>query len=60
MRVMSKRQKEVLQKLVRLANGDWDLVERAMREAGKGEQTPSVGDVTAYIKSATARRSHSS
>lgn len=60
MRVMSKRQKEALQKLVRLANGDWELVERAMRETGRGDHTPSVGDVSAYIKAITARKSHSS
>lgn len=56
MRVMSKKQEEVLQRLVHLAKGDFQLVERAMREAAHEEQAPTLQDVVSYIKSATDRR----
>jgi hypothetical protein len=56
MRVMSKKQEEVLHQLVRLAKGDFLLVERAMREAGREEHAPTLEDMVSYIKSATTHR----
>lgn len=56
MRVMSKKQGAVLQKLVHLAKGDSLLVERAIRKAGGETKAPTLGEVITYIKSETAQR----
>lgn len=56
MRVMSKKQEAVLQKLVRLAKGDSLLVERAIRKAGTDAKAPTLGEVVSYIKNQTAQR----
>lgn len=56
MRVMSKKQEAVLQKLVRLAKGDSLLVERAIRRASDETKTRSLGDVIDYIKGETAHK----
>ncbi len=56
MRVMSKKQGAVLQKLVRLARGDSLLVERAIRKAGREAQAPTLGEVITYIKTETAQK----
>jgi hypothetical protein len=56
MRVMSKKQEGVLQKLIRLANGDSLLVERAIRNAGTAAKPPTLSEVVSYIKSQTTHR----
>ena len=56
MRVMSKKQEAVLQKLIRLANGDSLLVERAIRNAGSEAKTASLDEVITFIKQVTAQR----
>ncbi len=56
MRVMSKKQEAVLQKLIRLAKGDSLLVERAIRKSGSEAKAASLGEVITYIKHETAQR----
>lgn len=56
MRVMSKKQEAVLQKLLRLARGDSLLVERAIRQSGNEAQAPTVDEVISYIKSETTHK----
>lgn len=56
MRVMSKKQEDVLQKLIRLAKGDSLLVERAIRNAGTEAKAPTLGEVVSYIKNQTTQR----
>jgi hypothetical protein len=56
MRVMSKKQEAVLQKLIRLAKGDSLLVERAIRKAGSEAKPASLGEVITYIKHETSQR----
>lgn len=56
MRVMSKKQEAVLQKLVRLAKGDSLLVERAIRNAGSEAKAATLSDVITYIKHETEQR----
>lgn len=56
MRVMSKKQEAVLQKLLRLARGDSLLVERAIRQSGNDAQAPTVDEVISYIKFETSQK----
>lgn len=56
MRVMSKKQESVLQKLIHLARGDSLLVERAIRRAGSETQAPTLGEVITYIKTETTQK----
>jgi len=56
MRVMSKKQEDVLQKLIRLAKGDSLLVERAIRNAGRETKAATLAEVIAYIRNETTQR----
>ncbi len=49
MRVMTEKQSEMLDKLVRLANGDALLVERAIRETSPGEDAAKLEDIVRFI-----------
>lgn len=45
MRFLSNKQSEILSKLVALADGDLDLVLRAVRQAGAGRDAARLTDV---------------
>lgn len=49
MRVMNEKQAVALRKLVELANGNTDLVNRALRDAAHGKKAGSMDDVIEYI-----------
>lgn len=49
MRVMTQEQSKMLDKLVRLANGDALLVEQAIRETSAGEDASKLEDIVRYI-----------
>lgn len=55
MRVMTKVEEEVLQDLVRLAQGDLALVEEAFAKADT-EDKPDLVDVVEHIKAEVLRR----
>jgi hypothetical protein len=46
---MTQEQSEMLDKLVRLANGDALLVEQAIRETSAGEDASKLEDIVQYI-----------
>ena len=50
MRVMSREQSELLEKLVTLARGDVLLVEDAIWAAAKGKESAKLSEIVDYIK----------
>tara|TARA_R110000824_G_C15221646_1_gene677624 strand:- start:3911 stop:4165 length:255 start_codon:yes stop_codon:yes gene_type:complete len=50
MRVMSKEQSEILDKLTKLAYGDFNLVEEAITACSAGTMTAPLAEVIAYIE----------
>ena len=50
MRVMSREQSELLEKLVTLANGDALLVEDAIWQAAKGKESAKLSEIVEYIR----------
>jgi hypothetical protein len=46
---MTKKQEQVLHRLVRLAQGDPLLVERALRATADEDKISNLGDVVTYI-----------
>lgn len=55
MRVMTKAEDEILRDIIRLAQGDLALVDKALAIADTNEK-PSLGDVVEYIKTEVLRR----
>lgn len=50
MRVMTDEQSEILRKLLKLANGDSALVDRAIKEAAQGKPAAVMSDVISIIR----------
>lgn len=64
MRIMTRQQSEILDRLVQLANGNSLLVERAINVVAARKPTPTLDDIIAYIEAhrtrdRVARRSRS-
>jgi hypothetical protein len=49
MRIMTDKQSDNLRELLRIANGDSALVNKAIREAARGRRAAPVEDVVKYI-----------
>lgn len=60
MRVMSKNQTKLVQKLTQLAHGDTKLVNEAIREVGNPNEPARLSDVVNYIKQkrGSSRKKH--
>lgn len=50
MPIMTRKEEEILDKLMRLAQGDPRLVERALKECSQEKAEPDLKDIVAYIK----------
>lgn len=48
--VMSPQNDKIIERLIRLAQGDIDLVSLALKESAKGRKAAELGDVVAFIQ----------
>lgn len=56
MRLMSRKNEKQMRKLVRLADGDANLVNRALKEWRKRDDIQSMSDLEEYIRKEAKKR----